>query len=181
MHRMKTTTMALALAAGLLIALAPAQEPQPTPGAAQQAPAVKRQPQAQSQEELRTTRTGRTPPRSNCFSCSRSPLLNSIVGFCCLAMPLHQHGRRSNISNQKCSCASFLTGQGTSCSAVLRVHKCQQGGRWEAGNRPRKSPEGPKRAAMASPKGLWRYELEPTGRLVYALGRRGSSNRKFRI
>ena len=62
---------------------------------------------------LRTTRTGRTPPRSNCFSCSRSPLLNSIVGFCCLAMPLHQHGRRSNISNQKCSCASFLTGQST--------------------------------------------------------------------
>ena len=54
MHRMKTTTMAVALAAGLLIALAPAQEPQPTPGAAQQAPAVKRQPQAQSQEELDT-------------------------------------------------------------------------------------------------------------------------------
>jgi len=35
-----------------------------------------------------------------------------------------------------------------SCSEVIRADKCQRRGRLEAGNKPRKSAEGPKRAAM---------------------------------
>ena len=44
---------------------------------------------------------------------------------------------------------SYLLERGnSSCSEVVRANKCQRRGRLEAENKPRKSAEGPKRAAM---------------------------------